>query len=132
MKSLTTNFSIVMRNFLTLLSMSEIIGHHRICRTRWWSDEDSNIMRVDRKDEQKMHNHQWVRLFHEKLIGLIDHWHTWDVIKEARERVRDIIQEMWPEMYERSAVKNFDKFSWNFDKRKGLYVPKPYNKDKYG
>jgi len=88
-------------------------------------------MRVERKAEQKMHNHEGVRIFHEKIIHALE-WDWPVLVPEAREKLLWVIQEMWPEMYERSAVKNFDKFAWNFDKKKGLYIPKPYDKEKYG
>lgn len=83
-------------------------------------------MSVDKKPEDRMHLHEWVRLFHEKLLHIIDHWHTNDVIPEVRERVRDVIQEIGPEMYQPYAVRDWTSIRNSFEKKNWLYIPKDY------
>lgn len=74
-----------------------------------------------------MHTHEWVRVFHEKLIHALE-W-DWPILAvEARQKFMSVINELWPEMYNRSAFKHWDRDAcWMFDKKKGVYIPKPYN-----
>lgn len=73
-----------------------------------------------------MHVHEWIRLFHEKLMHLMNDWHTTDVIPEVRERIQDVIWEFWPAMYQPYAVRDWKSINDSFEKRGGIYIPKDY------
>lgn len=80
-------------------------------------------MRVEQKEERKMHDHYGIKIAHEKILDVVDNWDKGVIAPEARKQLKELLCDFWPDFYRPQVFRTEELLQRAWHEQNGILVP---------